>query len=64
MADWVLETGSTAGRAAAYDCLLMQYWVNMKLVGHSYIEWEAKMVGDKDLVREWKHHNGECHLIH
>ena len=36
----------------------------MKLVGHSYIEREAKMVGDEEPVREWKQHNGECHLIH
>ena len=42
----------------------MQYWVNMKLVGHSYMEREEKMVGDEELVREWKHHNGEFHLIH
>ena len=36
--DWILDPVSTAGRATAYDHLLMQYWVNMKLVGHSYIE--------------------------
>ena len=64
VADWVLDPGSTAGRAAAYDRLLMQYWVNMKLVGHSYMEREAKMAGDEESVREWKHHNGECHLMH
>ena len=64
MADWVLDPGSTTRRAAAYDRLVMQYWVNMKLVGHSYMEREAKMAGDEEPVREWKHHNGECHLMH
>ena len=64
VADWVLDPGSTAGRTTAYDCLLMQYWVNMKIVGHSYTEREAKMAGDEEPVREWKQHNGECHLIH
>ena len=61
--EWVLDPGSTMGRAAAYDHLLMQYWVNMKLVGHSYTEREAKMAGDEEPVREWKQHNGECHLM-
>ena len=64
VAYWVLDPVSTVGRAVAYDRLLMQYWVNMKLVGHSYIEQEAKMVGDEEPIREWKHHNGEYHLIH
>ena len=64
VADWVLDPGSTAGRAAAYDRLLMQYWVNMKLVGHSFMEREAKSTGDEEPVRAWKLHNGECHLIH
>ena len=64
MADWVLDPGSTAGHAAAYDCLLMQYWVNMKLVGHSYMEREATMARDEEPVREWKYHYGECRLIH
>ena len=63
MADWVLDLGSTVGRTAAYDRLLMQYWVNMKLVGHSYMEQEDKMAGDGEPVREWKNHNGEFHLI-
>ena len=58
VADWVLDPGSTAGRAAAYDHLLMQYWVNMKMVGHSYMEREAKMVGDEEPMREWKQYNG------
>ena len=62
--DWVLDPGSTARCAMAYDRLLMNYWVNMKMVGHSYMEREAKMASDEELVREWKHHNGECHLIH
>ena len=62
--DWVLDPGSTVGRAAAYDCLLMQYWVNMKMVGHSYIEHEAKQEGDEEPVKAWKSHNDECHLIH
>ena len=52
--DWVLDPASTAGRAASYDHLLMQYWVNMKLVGHSYTEREAKMAGDEEPVWEWK----------
>ena len=64
VADWVLDLGSTARRVVAYDRLLMQYWVNMKMVGHSYMEREAKIAGDEELVREWKHHNGACHLIH
>ena len=38
VADWVLDPGSTAGRAATYDRLLMQYWVNMNLVSHSFTE--------------------------
>ena len=59
-----MDPGSTAGRAGDYDRLLMQYWVNMKLVDHSFMEWEAKSTGDKEPVRAWKHHNGECHLIH
>ena len=42
----------------------MQYWVNMNLVGHSFMEWEAKSARDEEPVRAWKHHNGECHLIH
>ena len=64
VADWVLDPGSTAGRAIAYDYLLMQYWVNMKLVGHSYAEREVKMAGDEEPVREWKQYKGECHLMH
>ena len=64
VADWVLDPGSTTGRVVAYDRLLMQYWVSMKMVGHSYMEKEAKVAGDEEIVREWKHHNGECHLIH
>ena len=64
VAEWVVDPGSTAGRAAAYDRLLMQYWVNMNLVGHSFMEWEANSAEEKEPVRVWKHHNGECHLIH
>ena len=64
LADQVLDPGSTAGRAVAYDHLLIQYWVNMKLVGHSFMEREVKSAGDEEPVRAWKHHNGECHLIH
>ena len=64
VADWVLDPGSTAGRATAYDRLLMQYWVNMKLVDHSFTDQEADTVGDEEPVRAWKQHNGECHLIH
>ena len=40
--EWVLDPRTTTGRMATYDCLLMQYWVNMKIVGHSYMEREAK----------------------
>ena len=64
VAEWVVDPGSTTGRAAAYDRLLMQYWVNMNLVGHSFMEWEAKSARDEEPVRAWKHHNGYCHLIH
>ena len=59
-----MDPSSTAGHTAAYDRLLMQYWVNMKLVGHSYTEREVNMVGDEEPVWEWKQHNGECHLMH
>ena len=41
----------------------MQFWVNMKLVGHSYTEQEAKMAGDEDPMWGWKQHNGECLLM-
>ena len=41
VADWVLDPGTNAGRVVAYNRLLMQYWVNMKMVVHSYIKREA-----------------------
>ena len=41
VADWVLELGTTMGRAFTYDHLLMLYWVNMCLVGHTSIAREA-----------------------
>ena len=51
VAEWVLDPGTTAGRVVAYDRLLMQYWVNMKMVGHSYMEWEAKQEGDEEPIK-------------
>ena len=35
VANWVLDPRNTVGRAFAYDRLLMMYWVNLQLVGHS-----------------------------
>ena len=32
VADWVLDPGSTMGRASTYDRMLILYWVNMRLV--------------------------------
>ena len=61
---WVVDLGTTVGRALAYDCLLMIYWVNMNLVGHSSVSMEAKHEGDEDSVKAWKKHNGDCHLMH
>ena len=51
VADWVLDPDTTMGRATAYDRLLMQYWFNMKMVGHSYMEHEAKQVGDEEPIK-------------
>ena len=51
VADWILNLGSTVGRASAYDHLLMLYWVNMCLVGHSSIAREAKYEGDVEPVK-------------
>ena len=62
--DWVLDLGTTVGKALAYDCLLMIYWVTMRLVGHSSVAREAKCEGDEEPVKVWKEHNNECHLMH
>ena len=51
VAYWVLNPGSTVARASAYDRLLMLYWVNMCLVGHSSIAREAKFEGDIEPVK-------------
>ena len=50
VANWVLDLGTMVGRASAYDHLLMIYWVNMCLVGHSSVMKEAKCEGDEELV--------------
>ena len=44
--DWVLDPGNTAGRASAYDHMLMTYWVTLRMVGHSLAMQEAKVEGD------------------
>ena len=64
VADWVLDPGTTIGKASAYDCLLMIYWVTMRLVGRSSVAREAKCEGDEESVKVWKEHNSECHLMH
>ena len=57
--DWVLDPGTTAGHATTYNRLLVQYWVNMKMVGHSYMEQEAKKEGDEEPIKSWKFHNAD-----
>ena len=64
VADWVLDPGTTTGRATSYDHLLMIYWVNMSLVGHSSVMKEAKCEVDEEPMKAWKDHNSECHLMH
>ena len=71
---WVSDPGSTAGRALAYDRMVMIYWVLMNLVSQvnlksmAIIEGKmavmlAKKEGDEDLVKSWKEHNEECKNI-
>ena len=50
VAEWVLDPGNTASRALAYDCMLMTYWVTVRLVGHSAAMQEAKRDGDSEPV--------------
>ena len=54
VADWVLDPGNTAGRAFAYDRMLMTYWVTMRMVGHSSVVREAKGDGDPEPIHFWK----------
>ena len=56
VADWVFDPRNTAGRASAYDHMLMTYWVTMHMVGHSSAMKEAKGEGDAKLVPFWKEH--------
>ena len=62
--DWVLDLNTTAGRASAYDCMLMTYWVTMRMVGHSSVVREGKGDRDAEPVHFWKEHNSECYTMH
>ena len=59
VASWVLELGTTAGRASAYDYMLMIYWVTKSSVAR-----ESKCEGDEEPVKFWKEHYSECHPMH
>ena len=64
VADWVLDPGSTAGRASAYDRMILTYWVTVRLVGLSASIQNAKQEGDEVPIPAWKEHHGECHTMH
>ena len=48
--EWVLDPGNTAGRASAYDRMLLTYWVTIRLVRHSATLREAKQEGDEEPI--------------
>ena len=60
----MLDPENIAGRATAYDRLLMLYWVNMKLIAYSSLRATTKWEGDGEPVRVWKEHNSYCRLMH
>ena len=62
--EWVLDPGSTAGRASVYDQMLLTYWVTVCLAGHSASLREAKQEGDGEPIPFWKEHNAEYHTMH
>lgn len=62
--EWVVDPGSTAGWAAAYDRMIMLYWVIMNLVTHVSLSLEAKRAGDEESTKAWKDHNADCRLMH
>ena len=64
---WIIDPGSTTGRASTHDCLVMLYWVLMNLVTHVAMNIEAKVKemlekkeGGLEPSRAWKEHNEEC----
>jgi len=62
--EWVMDPGSTAGRASAYDRMVMLYWVTKNLLAHAIMTNMAKAEGDEEPVRAWKDHNAESRLMH
>ena len=68
--EWVVDPGSTTGRALAHDLLIMIYWVIMNMVTQATIKVEAtkaeakaKAEGDDVPVQAWKEHHVESGKI-
>ena len=40
--EWVLDLGTTAGRASSYDQMMMVYWVMKNLMAHVTMEGDIK----------------------
>ena len=59
-----MDLGSTTGRAAAYDRMVMLYWVTKNLLAHAIMTNTAKAEGDEEPVRAWKDHNADSRLMH
>ena len=49
--DWVVDLGNTTDRAAAYDHMLMLYWVNMNLFSQSSVTIDAECEGDEEPIK-------------
>jgi len=62
--DWVVDPGTTAGRATAYDRMVMLYWVTKNLLAHAIMTNMVKAQGDEEPVRAWKDHNVDSRLMH
>lgn len=59
-----MDPGTTAGRATAYDRMVMLYWVTKNLLAHAIMTNMAKAQGDEERVRARKEHNADSRLMH
>lgn len=62
--DWVVDPGTTVGRATTYDRMIMVYWVTKNLLAHAIMINHNKAQGDKEPARAWKDHNANSCLMH